>query len=353
MKINVNGIEMYYEKYGAGRPLILVHGNSLDHTEFKDSIWLLRKHFTVYAVDSRGHGLSTKVDELHYSDMADDMVAFLEQLDLKDAVYFGHSDGAIIGLLTVMRTDRIGLLLSGSANLTPNGVAPWLRAGVKAVHSLTKDPKMQMMLAEPNIAPEELATIKTPAVVIAGSKDLVDEKETRLIAESIPGAKLRILEGEGHMSYATTGSHLADIIMEEAGLREPGDARTLTEPQKKILKGAQQGEVDAAYMYEKLAEAVDDPEEKKAFERLAGDEARHADVFFRYTGQALKPNPTKAIIIPAMYKTIGKDKLYPIIAKAEYDAAEKYKNIIADFPEVEEVMNDEVHHGDAVMGLLK
>ena len=238
MKINVNGIEMYYEKYGAGRPLILVHGNSLDHTEFKDSIWLLRKHFTVYAVDSRGHGLSTKVDELHYSDMADDMVAFLEQLDLKDAVYFGHSDGAIIGLLTVMRTDRIGLLLSGSANLTPNGVAPWLRAGVKAVHSLTKDPKMQMMLAEPNIAPEELATIKTPAVVIAGSKDLVDEKETRLIAESIPGAKLRILEGEGHMSYATTGSHLADIIMEEAGIREPGDARTLTEPQKKILKGA-------------------------------------------------------------------------------------------------------------------
>ena len=353
MKINVNGIEMYYEKYGEGRPLILVHGNSLDHTEFKDSIWLLRRHFAVYAVDSRGHGLSTKVDELHYSDMADDMVAFLEQLDLKDVVYFGHSDGAIIGLLTAMRTDRIGLLLSGSANLTPNGVAPWLRTGVKVAHSLTKDPKMQMMLMEPNIAPEELATIKTPTVVIAGSKDLVDEKETRLIAESIPGAKLRILEGEGHMSYATTGSHLADIIMEEAGIREPGDARTLTEPQKKILKGAQQGEVDAAYMYEKLAEVVDDEEDKKAFERLAKDEARHADVFFRYTKQTLKPNPTKAILIPAMYKTVGKEKLYPIIAKAEYEAAEKYKNIIADFPEVIEVMNDEVHHGDAVMGLLK
>ena len=43
MKINVNGIEMYYEKYGVGRPLVLVHGNSLDHTEFKDSIWLLRR----------------------------------------------------------------------------------------------------------------------------------------------------------------------------------------------------------------------------------------------------------------------------------------------------------------------
>ena len=200
---------------------------------------------------------------------------------------------------------------------------------------------------------EELEAVKVPTVVIAGSKDLVDEKETRLIAESIPGAKLRILEGEGHMSYATTGSHLADIIMEETGLKEPGEGGTLTEPQKKILKGAQQGEVDAAYMYEKLAEAVDDDEDKKAFERLSADEARHADVFFRYTKQTLKPNPTKAILIPAMYKTVGKEKLYPIIAKAEYEAAEKYKNIIADFPEVVEVMNDEVHHGDAVMGLLK
>lgn len=353
MKINVNGIEMYYEKYGAGRPLVLVHGNSLDHNEFKDSIWLLRRHFTVYAVDSRGHGLSTKVDELHYTDMADDMVAFMEQLDLRDVVYFGHSDGGIIGLLTAMRTDRIGLLLPGSANMTPNAVAPWLRAGIKAVHALTKDPKMQMMLTEPNITPEELATIKAPTVVIAGSKDIVSEKETRLIVESIPGAKLRILEGEGHISYATTGSHLADIIMEEAGIREPGDARTLTESQKKILKGAQQGEIDASYMYVQLAEVVDDPADKEAFERLAGDETRHASVFFRYTEQTLKPNPTKAIIIPAMYKTIGKEKLYPIIAKAEYKAAEKYKNIIADFPEVEEVMNDEVHHGDAVMGLLK
>ena len=350
--INVNGIEMYYEKCGVGRPLVLVHGNSVDHREFKDSIWLLRRHFTVYAVDSRGHGLSTKVDELHYTDMADDMVAFMDQLDLRDAVYFGHSDGAIIGLLTAMRTDRVGLLLAGSANLTPQGVVPWLRNGFKAINAITKNPKFKMMLTEPNIKHEELATINTPTVVIAGSKDVVVESETRAIAESIPGAKLRILEGEGHISYAATGSHLADIIMEEAGIREPGIGGTLTKPQKKILTTAQQGEVDAVLMYQKLAEAVTDEKDKAAFERLAGDEARHAAVFAKYTGLTLKANPTKAIMIPAMYKAIGKEKLYPIIAKGEYDAADKYKLIIADFPEVEPVMNDEKHHGDAVMGLL-
>ena len=39
MIINVNGIEMYYEKYGQGRPLVMVHGNSVDHNEFKGSFW--------------------------------------------------------------------------------------------------------------------------------------------------------------------------------------------------------------------------------------------------------------------------------------------------------------------------
>lgn len=353
MKINVNGIEMYYEKCGTGRPLVLVHGNSEDHNDFNDSIWLLRRHFTVYAVDSRGHGLSTPVDEFHYTDMADDMVAFMEQLDLRDVVYFGHSDGAIIGLLTAMRTDRIGLLLAGSANLTPDGVATWLKTILKAVNAVRSNPKFTMMLTEPNITADDLAAIKTPTVVIAGSKDLVDEGETRTIAESIPGAKLRILEGEDHMSYVLTGSHLADIIMEETGLREPGIGGTLTKPQKKILKTAQQGEVDAVFMYERLAQVVTDEKDKAAFERLAADEARHAAVFEKYTGLTLKPNPTKAIMVPAMYKTMGKEKVYPIIAKGEYDAADKYKNIIADFPEVAEVMNDETYHGDAVLGLLK
>ena len=53
MKINVNGIEMYYEKCGQGRPLVLVHGNGVDHNEFQNSMWLLRRHFTVYAMHGK------------------------------------------------------------------------------------------------------------------------------------------------------------------------------------------------------------------------------------------------------------------------------------------------------------
>lgn len=217
MKINVNGIEMYYDRTGVGRPLVLVHGNGVDHNEFKNSIELLSKHFTVYAVDSRGHGQSSKVDELHYTDMADDMVAFMEQLDLKDVVYFGHSDGAIIGLLTAMRTERIGLLLAGSANMTPEGAAAWMKTILKVVYAVKKSPRLRLMLTEPNITPEELGTICTPTVVIAGSKDIILEKETRCIAASIPGSKLRIIDGAGHVSYVTKKGQLAKLILEESG----------------------------------------------------------------------------------------------------------------------------------------
>ena len=353
MWINVNGIRMYYEVHGSGRPLIMVHGNSEEHSIFYESRVLLSKHFTVYTVDSRGHGHSTRVEEFHYADMADDMIAFMDQLDLRDVVFYGFSDGGIIGLLAAMKSDRIGMLITSGANLTPEGVKAPLRLFIKAAYKVTKDPKMNLMITEPHITPEELGQISIPTVVIAGEKDLVLGAETAKIAMSIPGAKLRIIPGEGHGSYIVHSSRIADIIMEETGVSEAEPGAGVTPEQMKILLAAQQGEEDAVLMYQKLAEKVKDEKDKYAFLRLADDEARHADVFKSYTGMTLKAKPTKAILIPLLYKTIGREKLYPIIAKGEYDAAEKYKGIIADFPEVETVMNDETHHGDAVLNLLK
>lgn len=350
MKIRVNGIELYYEKYGSGRPLIMLHGNGEDHTIFYESMVLLRKHFTVYTVDSRNHGYSGRSEELHYADMAQDMIMFMEELDLRDVVFYGFSDGGIIGLLAAMKTDRIGMLIASGANMTPEGVRLPLQLLVKGMYMVTKDPKVYLMMAEPDITAEDLAEIKVPTVIIAGEKDLVTEKETAQIAMSIPGAKLRIIPGEGHGSYIVHNSRIADIIMEETGIIEAGC--DITPDQMKTLVKAQQGEMDAVMMYERLADKVSDEKDAAAFRRLAGDEARHAEVFRKYTGKELKPNPAKAIAVPAMYRLIGKEKTYTIIADGEYEAADKYKHIISDFPEVEQVMNDETHHGDAVIGLI-
>ena len=116
---------------------------------------------------------------------------------------------------------------------------------------------------------------------------------------------------------------------------------------------AQQGELDAVLMYNKLAEAVKDERDAKTFRQLAKEEGGHAQVFHQYTKQVLKPKKTKAIAVPLLYKSVGKKVLYPIIASQEYAAAKKYVALVNIFPDVESVMNDETRHGDLVNGLLK
>ena len=215
MFCEVNGIQLFYEVKGSGRPLLMVHGNSEDHTIFEEAGEMLKDHFTVYLIDSRDHGQSTKVDELHYEQMADDYVAFMDELDLKDVVFYGFSDGGIIGLLAAMKTKRITRLITSGANVTPEGVKNSLKLLVKVFYFFKKDPKFAMILNEPHISTESLKQIKVPTTVIAGEKDMVKEEETRLIAENVPGAKLLILPKEGHGSYIVHNTKIAEIILEE------------------------------------------------------------------------------------------------------------------------------------------
>lgn len=212
---DVNGIRLFYEKKGQGAPLIMVHGNGEDHTIFEEAGEVLKDHFTVYMLDSRDHGLSTKVDELHYDDMADDVIAFLESLDLNDVTYYGFSDGGIIGLLSAMKSSRITRLLVSGANITPDGVVMKIKLLIKAMHLVTRDPKLKMMLVEPNIPVQDLAEIKVPTTVIAGENDLIKYPHTKLIADSIPGAKLMIIPKADHGSYIVHNIEIADIILQE------------------------------------------------------------------------------------------------------------------------------------------
>jgi len=126
----------------------------------------------------------------------------------------------------------------------------------------------------------------------------------------------------------------------------------ISKEERKVLLKAQQGELDAVKMYNALAKTVKDAKDAEVFRQLASEEGRHAAVFKAMTEQVLQPKNTKAILLPMLYKVIGKKKLYPIIAKGEYDAEEKYISVAARFSEVESVKNDEHRHGDMVMALL-
>ena len=126
----------------------------------------------------------------------------------------------------------------------------------------------------------------------------------------------------------------------------------MTKEQLKELLRSQQGELNAVLMYQALAKVVKIEKERETFLQLAKEEGRHASVFHAYTKEALKPKKTMARIMPVLYYLLGKKRLYKIIAKGENDAAIGYEHLIAEFPEVEIVKNDEKRHGDIVSGLL-
>ena len=216
MLAHINNVDLYYEKTGAGRPLVMVHGNGEDHTIFDEAVAVLKEHFTCYCVDSRGHGQSSAVQELHYDDMADDMIALMDQLDLQDVLFYGFSDGGIVALLAAARCPRItGLIVSG-ANLTPRGTKLWLRIQIRAMYLFKRDPKLQLMLHEPNIGDDTLKRITVPALALAGSRDLIREQETRHIAAALPNASLKILPGEGHGTYIIHQTKIAELILDFA-----------------------------------------------------------------------------------------------------------------------------------------
>ena len=212
MIAKVNGVELYYEKSGEGRPLLMLHGNGEDHTIFNEAVRELRGDFCCYTVDSRGHGRSSRVPALHYADMAADMLALLEALDLRGAVFYGFSDGGIVGLLTAAKSERITTLIVSGANLSPKGVTKKLRAQLWLLNKLKPDEKLALMLREPQIDDAALHSIRAETLVLAGTGDLILPEETRHIAAAIPNAQLQFVEGEDHGSYIVHSTKIAGII---------------------------------------------------------------------------------------------------------------------------------------------
>ncbi len=213
MKQQVGAIELCYEKKGEGQPLILIHGNGEDHTIFDAIMEPLSADFTVYALDSRGHGDSTPVDTFDYGEMAEDVRGFIKALGLERPAVYGFSDGGIIGLMLAYKyPELLSALVVSGANTTPDGLKEiWLDKFRRAYERTGKD-SIKMMLEQPNISKADLASIRIPVLVTAGSEDMIEDDHTRYIADSIPDSSLEIYEGETHESYVEHHPKMAAVI---------------------------------------------------------------------------------------------------------------------------------------------
>jgi pimeloyl-ACP methyl ester carboxylesterase len=219
MLLKVKDINLFYEKTGQGKPIILLHGNGESHKIFDKLTMQLSENFTVYAIDSRGHGKSTRVRELDYSIMAEDIVEFIRVLNIEAPALYGFSDGGILGLLIAARYPQLlsKLIISG-ANVHPNGLKISYIKIFRMIYKITKSSKYKLMLTQPNISDGELKKIKIDTLVLAGSNDLIDEEHTKHIAESIPKSTLKIVVGESHSSYVVHSTKLYEIMKPFLGI---------------------------------------------------------------------------------------------------------------------------------------
>lgn len=208
-----DGRKIYYEVYGDGEPLLLLHGNGGSIRSFAGTIPELAKHYKVIAVDTRGQGKSVDKETINfnYELFAGDMETLISKLNLQQVNIVGWSDGAITGLLLAMRNPLLvkKLVLMGvNLNPTTEAVSPGIISQAKKdIEKLRKhnDPKdqtttrlLEMILKEPNIPVSELSKVNAETLVMAGEKDLVLKKHTTLIAENIKNSQLHIVKGETH-----------------------------------------------------------------------------------------------------------------------------------------------------------
>jgi len=210
-----DGVRLYYEVYGKGEALLLVHGNGGSIADLSAQIAHFRKRYQVIAMDSRSQGKSgDSVDKLTYEKMTDDLAALLDHLKVGPANVLGWSDGGIEALLLAIRHPaKVKKIVAMAANLNPSQEAIWpdvieliksMLAAMPAAERETERGRRelkvtQMLLEEPHIELQALETITAPTLVLAGDHDLIRDEHTLEIYHHIPNSQLAILPNATHM----------------------------------------------------------------------------------------------------------------------------------------------------------
>lgn len=208
----VNGINIYYETYGAGEPLLLLHGNSQSISSFYAQVPAFAKKYKVIAVDTRGQGKSGDDGKTYtYDQFASDMNALLDHLHIDSARIVGWSDGGNTGLIMAMKYPaRVKKLVTMGANVFIDNtvVEKWV---FKELDHQLKELKndttsgarnrtrlINMLLTEPRHSFDDLNKIRCPVLVVAGEKDVIKPAHTKQIAAHISGSTLLIVPKETH-----------------------------------------------------------------------------------------------------------------------------------------------------------
>jgi pimeloyl-ACP methyl ester carboxylesterase len=208
-----DGVRLYYEVYGTGEPLLLVHGNGGSIYDFKAQIAFFRTRYKVIAMDSRDQGRSAdSPGPINYEKMTSDLAALLDYLRTGPVDVLGWSDGAIEALeLGMDYPAKVKKIAAMAANLDPDGAVPEVVALVKQDIASTpaavkESPEgkrklkvAQMLLDEPHIPVASLEAITAPTLILASDHDLIRDEHTLAIYHHIPNDELAIFPNATHL----------------------------------------------------------------------------------------------------------------------------------------------------------
>jgi pimeloyl-ACP methyl ester carboxylesterase len=236
----VHGLKMYYEAHGAGRPVVLLHGGMTTiHFSFAAQIPAFAQNHRVVAIEQMGHGHTADVAgrELSYAGMAEDTVAILAQLGIRNADLVGFSDGGQIALRLAFTHPELvrRVIVSGVGlgdlsvqqqkamqTLSPGLLPKAFREEYEQVspdgpaHWPVFFEKVRAMWSTPGwgISKPELATIKAPVLLVFGDRDFTSVEEAATIYHSIPGAQLFIVPGAGHGAFRDRPEWLNPVVLD-------------------------------------------------------------------------------------------------------------------------------------------
>jgi pimeloyl-ACP methyl ester carboxylesterase len=238
-RVEVNGMQMYYEVSGAGDPLVVLHGAYMNIPSMGAIIPKLAETHKVYAVELQGHGRTNDINRpITYPNLADDVAIFMDSVGLTKADVFGYSMGAIVGLqLAIRHPDKVNRLVAASVAYDVKGWQPEFTAAIPQMtvemissmpfaaeyRELAPNPDGFPALAEKLIALEkepmaweaEVRALKTPVLIITSDADVATLEHSvamfRLLGGGImgdmgkplPASRLAVLPATSHTAVIT------------------------------------------------------------------------------------------------------------------------------------------------------
>ncbi|MEM1136645.1 MAG: alpha/beta hydrolase [Bacteroidota bacterium] len=227
--VNVNGIELYYEVYGEGEPLILLHGWTQSSQFWIEYIKEYAKSYEVYALDLRGHGRTTPLTkDFSIKKAANDILAFMDHLSLNKVKAMGLSFGGIALLqLASLNPNRIESMIliaashnySGSDNQEIENKFNFDNLPVQFIEQLREihhhgdqqiralfDPELNY---EIRLNDEDLKLINAKALIINGDQDeIMGINAAVLLYKYLPSSNLWIVPNTGHIPITETNKQL-------------------------------------------------------------------------------------------------------------------------------------------------